>query len=217
MTVLLLDDRWPSMIPLEAYGRLAGPVAYTDEIPVNVRWNFGDLIRPDGPGVLVSTNERDPRVVKRLEAGDEVIEAPSRQDPVRDALHAMSRARSMGEWEASQTHRSLLPYLKEESREFAEAVGVWEETGDEGQLCRELGDVLLQVFFHAELASRRGAFDFGDVADSFLTKLRFRAPYLFDGSTGMVSEQEQTRLWREGKARERELEENVGRHAAPGE
>ncbi|AGF71974.1 MazG nucleotide pyrophosphohydrolase domain-containing protein [Corynebacterium halotolerans] len=215
MTVLLLDDRWPSMIPLEAYGRLAGPVAYTDEVPVNVRWNFGDLVRPDGPGVLVSTNERDPRVVERVDAGDDVIAAPSRKDPVRDALHAMTRARSMGEWEASQTHESLLPYLTEETGEFAQAVGEWGETGDEAQLCRELGDVLLQVFFHAELASRRGAFDFSDVAGSFVAKLRSRAPYLFDGSTGMVSEQEQERLWREGKARERRIEEAGGRHAAP--
>lgn len=218
MTVLLLDDRWPSLIPLEAYGRLSGPVSYTDEIPVRVRWNFGDLVEPggpDGPGVLVSTNERDPKVVERIEAGEEVIEAPSRQDPVRDALHAMARARSMGEWEASQTHGSLLPYLREEAGEFAEAVRTWERTGDEEQLCRELGDVLLQVFFHAELASRRGAFDFGDVAGSFVAKLRSRAPYLFDGSTGMVPEREQGRLWREGKARELEGQGTKGRHAAP--
>ncbi|NLF90261.1 MAG: nucleoside triphosphate hydrolase, partial [Corynebacterium marinum] len=42
MTVLLLDDRWPSLIPLEAHGRLGGPVEFTEEVPVRVRWNFQD-------------------------------------------------------------------------------------------------------------------------------------------------------------------------------
>jgi len=205
MTVLLLDDRWPSLIPMEAHGRLAGPVSFTDEIPVRVRWNFDSFVAPEGPGVLVSTNEDDPQVVRRIVAGEPVIEAESRRDPLRQAVRVMSRARSIGEWESVQTHRSLLPFLAEESQEFADAVVEWEVDGDEVKLRTELGDVLLQVLFHAELASRRGAFDFADVADSFVTKLRSRAPYLFDGTTRMVSEAEQHRLWQMGKARENQL------------
>lgn len=205
MTVLLLDDRWPTLIPMEAFNALSGPIAFTDEVPVRVRWNFDELVSPTGPGVLVSTNEDDPQVINRLEAGEKLIEAPSRQDPVREAVKIMSRARSIGEWESAQTHRSLLPYLAEESQEFADAVVDWERDGDEQVLLGELGDVLLQVFFHAEIASRRGGFDFTDVAGSFVNKLRIRSPYLFDGTNQMVPEAEQERLWAQGKAQERQL------------
>lgn len=205
MTVLLLDDRWPSLIPIEAYGRLGGPVEFTEEVPVRVRWNFQDLVAAEGPGVLVSTNGSDPRVLSRLRAGEPVIAAESRRDPVREAVQAMTRACSVGEWEAAQTHRSLLPYLAEEAQEFADQVIEWERDGDERALLGELGDVLLQVLFHAELAARRGAFDFGEVARSFVDKLRSRSPYLFDGTgTGaVVPVEEQERLWALGKARER--------------
>lgn len=202
MTVLLLDDRWPSQIPLAAHGRLGGPVTCTDEVPYSVCRHLRRLVPAEGAGVLVSTDARDPRVQARVDAGEPVIEAASRNDPVRRAVEAMSRARVMGEWEAGQTHRSLLPYLAEETQEFSEAVHDWERDGREQPLLSELGDVLLQVLFHAEIAARRGAFDLGDVAESFLAKLRSRSPYLFDGSTGMVGAQEQERLWQEGKGRE---------------
>ncbi|HJD78914.1 XTP/dITP diphosphohydrolase [Corynebacterium pollutisoli] len=202
MTVLLLDDRWPSLIPLEAYGRLGGRLEFTDEVPVTVRWNIDRLVAAEGPGVLVSTDDLDPRVRARVDAGEEVIVAESRRDPVRVAVRAMERACSIGEWEASQTHRSLLPYLAEEAQEFADQVVVWEGDGDDQALLKELGDVLLQVLFHAEIASRRAAFDFGDVAGSFVDKLRSRSPYLFDGTTRVVAVEEQERLWALGKSRE---------------
>lgn len=205
MTVLLLDDRWPNLIPLEAHGRLGGPVEFTEEVPVRVRWSLGDFIPAQGPGVLVSTDETNPRVRARVRAGEPVIVAESRRDPVRTAVRVMGHACSMGEWEAAQTHRSLLPYLAEEAQEFADQVVAWEQDGDEQALRQELGDVLLQVLFHAELAARRGAFDFGDVAQSFVAKLRSRSPYLFDGSRGVVPVEEQERLWAQGKAREKQL------------
>lgn len=203
MTVLLLDDRWPTLIPLEAMGRLGGPLEFTDEVPVSVRWNIDRVVDAEGPGVLVSTNGFDPRVLVRVRAGEQVIVAESRKDPVRHALHAMERACSIGEWEALQTHRSLLPYLAEEAQEFADQVVAWESDGDEQALLSELGDVLLQVLFHAEIASRRSAFDFSDVAASFVGKLQLRAPYLFDGTNRLVSVEEQERLWALGKAREK--------------
>lgn len=202
MTVLLLDDRWPTLIPLEAVGRLGGRLEFTDEVPVSVRWNIDRLVAGEGPGVLVTTNYLDPRVRARVSKGEEIIAAESRQDPVRHAVRAMERACSIGEWEASQTHRSLLPYLAEEAQEFADQVVEWERDGDDQALLKELGDVLLQVLFHAELASRRSAFDFGDVAASFVDKLRSRSPYLFDGTTRVVAVEEQERLWAIGKARE---------------
>lgn len=114
----------------------------------------------------------------------------------------MHESRRRGEWEAAQTHRSLLPYLREEAEEFAEAVL---DGSSDADLVAELGDLLLQVLFHAELAAERGAFDFDDVARSFIVKLRSRAPYLFDGSAGPVDSHTQDRLWEEGKRREARL------------
>lgn len=200
MTVLLLDARWPTLIPLHAVGRLSGPVSFTDEVPISVRWDFDALLVEGEEGVLVSTNELDPQVQELIAAGHEVIAASSRVDPVGEAVQVMERAYSIGEWESSQTHRSLLPYLAEETAEFADAVGDWERDGDDEALLSELGDVFLQVLFHAEIASRRGAFDFGDVAASFVDKLRVRSPYLFDGTTAQVPIEEQERLWEIGKA-----------------
>lgn len=205
MTVLLLDSRWPTQLPMEAYG-ICGPATFADEVAVAVRWNFGDILGgddPQGSGVYVAYDEADPEVVARIAAGERVIAAPSRNDPVLQARQAMTRARSIGEWEIRQTHRSLLPYLEEEAEEFAEAVR--EDSADE-VILKELSDVFLQVLFHAEIASRRGAFDLGDVALAFVLKLRSRAPYLFDGTDDLVPVEEQERLWAAGKAREREAE-----------
>ena len=69
---------------------------------------------------------------------------------------------------------------------------------------RELGDVLLQLLFHAELGRRREAFSLDDVAASFIAKMRSRAPYLFDGTSSMVAQEEQDRLWIDGKRAEQE-------------
>ncbi|MDU0478228.1 MazG nucleotide pyrophosphohydrolase domain-containing protein [Staphylococcus chromogenes] len=124
----------------------------------------------------------------------------------REALRVMRTAVEIGEWERGMTHESLIPYLREESEEFAEAVRAHANNPSaqaEQQLKAELSDVLLQVLFHAELARRRGAFDFEDVAEAFVDKLRSRAPYLFDGTTRVVPIAEQERLWQEGKAREK--------------
>ncbi|MGX4761637.1 MazG nucleotide pyrophosphohydrolase domain-containing protein [Corynebacterium minutissimum] len=202
MTVLLLDPRWPTMIPLEAHGKLLGPAVFTDEVPVKVRWNFDELLcgeDPEGKGVLVSTNASDPEVRALLDASHDLILAPSLDDPLWQAREVMSKARSIGEWERDQTHDTLLPYLAEESAEFADAV---REGASDAELLKELGDVLLQVLFHAEIAARRGAFTLDDVAASFVNKMRSRAPYLFDGTEDVVGVEEQERLWAEGKARE---------------
>ena len=203
MTVLILDDRWPTLIPLEAHGRIENPVTFTGEVPISVRWNFDSLISGEdvtGRGTLVTTDPDDPEVLARAGRGEHVIEAQSRRDPVRRSVEVMRRAVSLGEWEAGQTHESLLPYLEEEAAEFAEAV---RSGAGDAELRRELGDVYLQILFHAEIASRRGAFDFADVAQSFVDKLRSRAPYLFDGTTLPVGVDEQNRLWAEGKQAEK--------------
>jgi XTP/dITP diphosphohydrolase len=75
-------------------------------------------------------------------------------------------------WDAEQTHRSLVQYLLEEASETVEAI----ESGDDGHLREELGDLLLQVVFHAEIAD---AFDLEDVARGIADKLVSRHPHVF--------------------------------------
>ncbi|WP_350338230.1 MazG nucleotide pyrophosphohydrolase domain-containing protein [Corynebacterium sp. MSK297] len=207
MTVLLLDPRWPEQIPLEVFSGVYGPVSYTEEVPVSVRWSLGDIISgtdPVGQGLLVSTNEADQRVLDRLDRGERVIAARSRDDQLHIARQVMQRARDIGEFELLQTHKTLVPYLREEVAELADVIESAETNSDidDGQLVRELGDVLLQLLFHAELGRRRQAFSLDDVAASFIAKMRSRAPYLFDGTSTVVSQEDQDRLWAEGKRAE---------------
>lgn len=198
MTILVLDSRWPEMIPRRALGRILAPVEFAPEVPISLRWDFDELITakdPSGTGTFVTMDPDE-----RGDGTREVIRATSLDDPVDTARRVMHAARSLGEWEAAQTHESLLPYLEEESREFTEAVRAG--ASDE-ELKKELGDVFLQVLFHAEIASRRSAFDLSQVAQSFVDKMRSRAPYLFDGTTEMVEKSRQDELWALGKQNER--------------
>ncbi|WP_342318195.1 MazG nucleotide pyrophosphohydrolase domain-containing protein [Corynebacterium mayonis] len=195
MTVLVVDPRWPDMVPLHIARKIAGPVEFTAEVPVSLRWALADVSQGDS-GWLVTTDPLDQAVVARA-ATEEVITVPSLADPVYQAVETMRRARERGQWERAMTHESLLVYLEEESREFADAVRA--DLGD-GHLRAELSDIFLQVLFHSEIARQRGAFDFGDVAEAFVDKMKARAPYLFDGSTGLVAVEEQERLWAKGKS-----------------
>ena len=87
----------------------------------------------------------------------------------------MHRLRTGCPWDAEQTHASLVRYLVEETLEVVEAI----ETGDDTELTEELGDLLLQVVFHAEIASETGRFDIEDVARRISDKLIGRHPYVF--------------------------------------
>lgn len=92
-----------------------------------------------------------------------------------DTLALMRDLRKRCEWDAAQTHESLRPYLIEEAYEVDDAI----RAGDDRQLREELGDLLLQVLFHAVVAEERGAFDMHDVATTFVTKMRARHPHLY--------------------------------------
>ena len=97
-----------------------------------------------------------------------------------ELVRVMARLRSPDgcPWDREQTHRSLRPYMVEEVYEALEAV----DEEDWRRLCDELGDVLLQVVFHAQLASERGDFDIGDVCDKIVWKLKRRHPHVFADS-----------------------------------
>ncbi len=82
-------------------------------------------------------------------------------------------------WDAQQTHESLRPYLLEEAYEVLEAI----DEGDLERLAGELGDLLLQVVFHAELAREAGLFDIEDVCRKISDKLEYRHPHVFGETT----------------------------------
>jgi MazG family protein len=94
-----------------------------------------------------------------------------------ETLELMRDLRQRCDWDAAQTHESLRPYLIEEAYEVDDAI----RSGDDAQLRAELGDLLLQVLFHSVVAEERGAFDFGDVAEGFLAKMKSRHPHLYEG------------------------------------
>lgn len=253
MTIIVLDPRFPTAIPLEAANLLTGEVAYTEEVPIRVRWAIADAggHSVSDAEVLVTTDVDNDDVLDRIDAGERVFSvglddapsprsasapvaespAPARSvaggaldmaEPLDDApapgqpapaaaafaavpaaaesspsyaatpasggaasaeaarfpnlaeaIDVMAAARRTGEWEAGQTHASLLPYLIEEAFEFIDAVN------EGGDIVGELSDLLLQVLFQAEVADD---FDIDDVAAAFVDKMRMRKPYLFDGS-----------------------------------
>ena len=90
-------------------------------------------------------------------------------------VSVMHRLRTGCPWDAEQTHSSLVHYLVEETLEVVEAI----EVGSDDQLLEELGDLLLQVVFHAEIAAETGRFDIEDVARRIADKLVARHPYVF--------------------------------------
>lgn len=132
-----------------------------------------------------------------------------RPDPVPgsallDAVAVMDRLRSPGgcPWDAEQTHASLLQYLVEECYELHQAV----EDGDRAAMREELGDVLLQVLFHARLAEEDAATPFGidDVAHDLVTKLVGRHPHVFGGGERVDTAERQERRWEELKRTEKQ-------------
>ena len=109
-----------------------------------------------------------------------------------ETLALMKDLRRRCEWDAAQTHESLRPYLIEEAYEVDDAI----RAGNDRMLREELGDLLLQVLFHSVVAEERGAFDFTDVAEGFLAKMKSRHPHLYEGG--------ERQSWEGMKARTRE-------------
>jgi XTP/dITP diphosphohydrolase len=100
-------------------------------------------------------------------------------EPLLEFLDVMRTLRAECGWKREQTHRSLARYLVEELHETLEALDTWEETGDGEHLCEELGDLLLQVYFHAVIAEEAGAFTLDDVARGITEKMHRRNPHVF--------------------------------------
>lgn len=101
------------------------------------------------------------------------------EEPLVEFLEVMRRLRAECPWKSGQTHRSLERYLLEETHETIEAIETGDATGDWGPLQEELGDLLLQVYFHAVIAEERGAFTIDDVARDITAKMHRRNPHVF--------------------------------------
>lgn len=119
-----------------------------------------------------------------------------------DVLEIMARLRDPERgcpWDVAQDFRSIAPHTIEEAYEVADAI----EAGDLDEGLRdELGDLLLQVVYHARMAAEAGRFDFDDVAAALAAKLVRRHPHVF-GDTAADSATERERLWEREKAAER--------------
>ena len=107
-----------------------------------------------------------------------------------ELVEIMTRLRTCCPWDMEQTHESLLPYLVEEAHEVVEAV----DERDPKKLCEDLGDLLLQIVFHAQIAAERGQFAVADVIDALANKMIRRHPHVF-GDARISTTQEQMKSW----------------------
>ncbi|HWG00232.1 MAG TPA: MazG family protein [Trebonia sp.] len=192
---------------LPAAGRAAGdPAGDPEALAAALASAAADA---DGPVVWLAPPGDDAalltdRLSKIPDAAAEVV--PAAYDlpgaHLLDVVSIMDTLRVSCPWDREQTHASLLRYLLEEAYEAAETI----ETGDWDALAGELGDVLLQVLFHARVAAERpaadGGFTIDDVADVLAAKLTRRHPHVF-GSVAVSSADDVSANWDEIKKSER--------------
>ncbi len=119
-------------------------------------------------------------------------------------VEIMKQLRAGCPWDRKQTHDSLKPYLIEEAYELLEAI----EAGDDDAIREELGDLLLQIVFHAELGRERGAFDMSDVAEGISNKMVHRHPHVF-GEKKYDTAEEVVGQWEERKKEEGKKRESI--------
>src|ERR1700680_1289560 len=114
-------------------------------------------------------------------------------------FEVVARLRAPGgcPWDREQTHESLRPYLLEETYELLEAI----DSGDDAKMMEELGDLLLQVAMHAEIAAEQGRFDAAQVSEAVAAKMVARHPHVF-GTTSVANADEVLRNWEHQKLHE---------------
>ena len=103
-------------------------------------------------------------------------------------------------WDRAQTHESMIKCMYDECDEVVEAI----KNKDDDNLCEELGDVLLQVLLHAQIAAEEGRFTMSDVVDELAKKMIRRHPHVFGDAPQAQSEEEGLARWKEIKALEKE-------------
>ena len=106
-------------------------------------------------------------------------------------------------WDREQTHDSLRPCMLEEAYEFLSSVRILEETGSADNMCEELGDLLLQIVMHAEIAGEEGLFTMDDVVNEISRKMVRRHPHVF-GTTEVSGVSDVLNNWDDIKKKEKE-------------
>jgi len=209
-TLVVLPARSPGTVPVAAVRALrAAAVVHADAtVADDVLAELGAVRRVDGEPfeVLLTTDPHHPDAAD----AERVVGAPEPAgSALLDAVAVMDRLRSPGgcPWDAEQTHASLLQYLVEECYELYQAV----EDGDRGATREELGDVLLQVLFHARIAAEHpdDPFTVDDVAADLVAKLVGRHPHVFAGSEVVDTAERQEHRWEELKRAEKRRESSV--------
>lgn len=212
--VVLVDPGRPDLLPVAAL-----PLVRAAEQVYASKDLLGELPAPPAPEVLAERDSvvllvadlDDPGAAALLARGARVVRA---ERPVGggllDAVAVMDRLRSPGgcPWDAEQTHDSLRQYLVEECFELLDAI----EDGDRAALREELGDVLLQVLFHARITQEDPSdpFSVDDVAADLVAKLVGRHPHVFAGGDPAVRDASTQELrWEELKQQEKRRESSV--------
>jgi len=153
-------------------------------------------VRPGIDGMVLEIAPNAPIIISH-----NIHYAINGSQPIDSLLKIMAtlRAPTIGcPWDIEQGFETVAPYTVEEAYEVVEAV----RSGDLAALCEELGDLLLQVVFHARIAEERGAFAFNDVVHAISAKMIARHPHVF--GEGMAADSEaQTAAWEAHKERER--------------
>ena len=210
ITVVVLSERLDAVLPAAALPALRTATAvYAGE---GVALEFWSSLGVDGPAPAVV---EDGAVVITTDASAYpdavVITTPEPMGAaLLDAAAVMHRLRSPGgcPWDAEQDHLSLRQYLVEETFELLEAI----EDGDRAAMREELGDVLLQVLFHARVAAEdpEDPFDVDAVASELVAKLVSRHPHVFEGHDPAVHDAtSQQHRWEELKQVEKRRESSV--------
>ena len=194
---------WPAWQALRSADAVLVPAGHP-QLPAleaaGIAYRVADAFRDaDADGAVVWLPE--PGTVPPLPPGARLL--PGSADlpgaHLLDLVATMDRLRAECPWDAGQTHQSLAPHLLEETYEALDAL----ESGDEQAFCEELGDVLLQVAFHARVAAERDdGYTIDDVADGIVAKLVRRHPHVF-GDVTVSGAEEVYRNWDEIKREEK--------------
>ncbi|MFR9730024.1 MazG family protein [Saccharopolyspora sp. MS10] len=221
-TIVIVDDRLGDVIPAAAVPALrrAAAVHAAEGLAPATAAALGDPGAPPA-AELVARAEREPVVLFAPDlhsdqaaalraAGAEVLGSrPPTGVELLDAVTVMDRLRSPGgcPWDAEQDHDSLRRYLVEETYELLDAI----EQRDRASLREELGDVLLQVLFHARIAAEHDSepFDVDAVAAELVGKLVTRHPHVFTEAESVRDAESQQLRWDELKQREKQRESVV--------
>jgi XTP/dITP diphosphohydrolase len=209
--VVVLAARLGDVVPVAAVPYLRAAVAVFTDDPalvgsgVELTPSADKLTRmAQSESIVLLTRDPGGSAAAALAGASLVAAEPPRGAGLLEAAAVMDRLRSPGgcPWDAQQTHASLRPYLVEETYELLDAI----ESGDINALREELGDVLLQVLFHARIAAEHpsAAFDIDDVARGLAQKLINRHPHVFARSERVASAAAQELRWEELKRDEKQ-------------